>query len=146
MLDLKLRTKVTIVMILVTSIVIVVNAAVLSLDFTKRYTVALQSEAKAHVSGIAREILNTLSYGISINAIDGLEGKCSEIVNDNSNIGYAMVVDSKGQILYHSSASEMGKKRDAKWLEGTSRKIEGKYVVQESITLFILCHRIMLHI
>ena len=87
MLDLKLRTKVTIVMILVTSIVIVLNAAVLSLDFTKRYTIALQSEAKAHASGMAREMLNTLSYGISINAIDGLDGKCSEIVNDNSNIG-----------------------------------------------------------
>ena len=131
MLDLRLRTKVTIVMILVTSIVIIINAGILSLDFTKRYTVALQSEAKAHASGLVREMLNTLSYGISIDAIEGLDGKCSEIVSDNPNIGYAMVVDSKGQILYHSSASERGKKRSDRWLEDASKKIEGKFFAQE---------------
>lgn len=130
MFDLRLRTRVTVIMILVTSLVIIINASVLSLDFTKRYTVALQSEAKVHASVLSRDIQNTLSYGISIAAIDGLQKKCLEIVTDNPNIGYVMLVDSKGQILYHSHSQEIGKKRGVKWLAGANNKGGEKYFLK----------------
>lgn len=130
MLDLRLRTKVTIVMILVTSLVIVINAGILSLDFTKRYTIALQSEAKAHASGFVREILNTLASGKAINDIEGLDDKCSQVVSDNVNIGYAMVMDAEGQILYHSNSSKEARDSAAKWLDGINNSSEEKYVVK----------------
>ncbi len=132
MFGLKLRTQITIVMVLVVTVVIFANNVVLSVDFTKRYTVALQSEARVHADGLAREIAKTLALGVSIDAVKGLEIKCSEIVNEYSNIGYAIVTGKEGKILYHNNGSETGKKREADWLGEVKKGSSKKHVVQKT--------------
>lgn len=132
MLDVRLRTRVSLMMVLITSIVIVSFALVLSLDFTKRYTVALQSEGKAHASSLLREMLNTLSYGIALNSIKGMDAKCAQVVSDNPNIGYVMFTDSKGKIIYHNSLSEKGTERSAIWLDGLVQEGDSKFIIQKS--------------
>ncbi|MDH3972792.1 MAG: methyl-accepting chemotaxis protein [Deltaproteobacteria bacterium] len=135
MLDVRLRTRVSLMMILVTSIVIILFALILGFDFTKRYTVALQSEGKAHASSLLREVINEISYGMAFYSIEAMNAKCSEIESDNRNIGYAMITDLKGKIIYHSSATEKGKGRPPVWLEGLIQEGEDKFVVQKSTYL-----------
>ena len=133
MFNFKLRNKITAFMILLMAMVILVNTGILAWDFTKRYTAALQLEAAVIAKNLRNEIIKLNSLGVAFDSIEGLSGKCLDIVKHYPNIGYASVTNDKGVILYHSSKEEVGKKRDSRWIEALERAAEDDKRVEKSL-------------
>src|SRR4030043_61148 len=85
-----------------------INSAVLTYISYDRYKQAVLSKATSVGNAMVKEIGKVIALGLSIENIEGLNEKLKGMTEDTT-IGYSMLLDMKGKILFHSDEREAGK-------------------------------------
>ncbi|MCF8053471.1 MAG: PAS domain S-box protein [Desulfobacterales bacterium] len=73
--------------------------------FSHVYSKALQSKSTLIGGFLASQLNRLLALGIPLDELVGFESQCREIVENQEEISYAMVVDPDGVVLFHSDPS-----------------------------------------
>lgn len=115
MFALKLKTQITLVMVVVMSIIVIVLSAILGSSFSRNYNELFRAKGLVIVKLLKNEITKASSKGLSLSSMTGLNEMCKEIVKNYEDIGYALVTDDKGKILYHNVEAEIANNRDSRW-------------------------------
>jgi len=108
-----------------------INSAVLTYISYDRYKQAVLSEATSVGNAMMKEIDKVIVLGLSIENIEGLNERLKSVTEDTTTItiGYAMILDMKGRILFHSDEKDVGKRyKDPVTLEALA---SNKTLVQE---------------
>jgi methyl-accepting chemotaxis protein len=58
--------------------------------------------------GFRGDLDKVLSLGVPLHTIDGLDAKLSELTQRDSSIGYAMIIDASGRVLFHHDGDLKG--------------------------------------
>ena len=85
------------------------NTLVLVRYFSVQYRDSLQQRAVVRGDGFVKVIQNIISLGITIDQLEGMNEQAKQMVEQDPDLGYALVTDPKGKILYHSDPREVGK-------------------------------------
>jgi PAS domain S-box-containing protein len=85
-----------------------INSAILTYISYDRYKQTVLSKATSVGDAMVREIDKVLALGLSIEDIEGLSESLKNVTADTT-IGYAMILDMKGRILFHSDEKDVGK-------------------------------------
>lgn len=104
-----LRNKSILGMVIILFLVLGINTAVLMKGVTDRYKSALFVKTTVLGDGIKRDISKTLDLGLPLEGLSGVNEKLKRLVEENKGIGYSMIVDNKGKILFHSDENMVGK-------------------------------------
>ncbi|MBI5025713.1 MAG: HAMP domain-containing protein [Nitrospirae bacterium] len=104
-----LRNKSILVMTLILISVLGVNTAVLIKGVTDRYKTALLNKTTVIGEEIKRDVSRPVEVGVPIEILTGLNEKLKRLSDENKDIGYSMIVDSKGKVLFHNNADMVGK-------------------------------------
>jgi methyl-accepting chemotaxis protein len=90
-------------------IILAINTAVLTYIASNKYEHAILSKTTAKGEGMQRELGKVLSLGVAIDTLDGVNEKMKDLVTGDKAIGYSMVTDTKGKVLYHNEPESAGK-------------------------------------
>ncbi|TAN38054.1 MAG: HAMP domain-containing protein [Nitrospirae bacterium] len=90
-------------------IILAINTAVLTYIASHKYEGAILSKTTAIGDGMQRELAKVLSLGVPIESMDGVNEKMKDLITRDKAIGYAMVVDITGRVLYHQDPNSTGK-------------------------------------
>jgi len=85
------------------------NTFVLLHYFSSHYREALQQKTIATGRSFVQMLQNSLALGLSLQQIEGISEQAKKIVAQNSDIGYVLVADREGRILYHNDPGQIGK-------------------------------------
>jgi two-component system NtrC family sensor kinase len=85
------------------------NTFVLTYIATKRYERAILAEATAKGEGMQREFNKVLNLGVTLKSFEGVNERLKEFFSREETVGYAMVMDLTGKILFHNEQSTIGK-------------------------------------
>ncbi len=88
---------------------IAINTIVLTVVATEKYKNAIFSKTEAVGEGMQRDLGKVLSLGVPIESLEGVNEKMKEFVSRDKAIGYAMVMDQAGKILFHNDPASTGK-------------------------------------
>ncbi|MCF8081037.1 MAG: PAS domain S-box protein [Desulfobacterales bacterium] len=110
----KIVLIVTAILLLTTLAGVWVSGAI----FSHVYSKALQSKTSLIGGFLASQVNRLLALGIPLDELVGFEVQCREVVENHEEISYAMVVDPKGRILFHSDPSRHGTVVSAERLKG----------------------------
>jgi len=112
-LELNLQKKAVLMIAGILFFTIAINTVVLTLVGTEKYKSAIFSKTEAVGEGMQRDLGKVLGLGVPIESMEGVSEKMKEFVSRDKAIGYAMVMDTGGKILFHSDEASIGKvKRD----------------------------------
>jgi len=104
-----LRMRVLVIVTLVLLGVISASTAALTYGFTSLYTKALLGKSFAIGDSFRGGLQDSLSLGLPLESLSGVSERCVQLTKKNPNIGYCMVVDSTGKILFADNAAHIGK-------------------------------------
>jgi PAS domain S-box-containing protein len=99
-----IRKKVIFISIVVLFMALTATTVVSGLFFMKEYSSALKSRAFLVGSILKYQLERLLKYDIPLNELVGFDEQCKDIVKNYRAISYAIVVDAKGKILFHSNS------------------------------------------
>lgn len=85
-----------------------INTAVLTFVAYDKYKSAILSKTGAIAEGMQRELSKVLSLGVPVESLEGVNEKMKELISRDSAIAYAMVVDTKGKVLFHNNEGKVG--------------------------------------
>jgi len=94
-----------------------VNTAVLTYVASQKYRDAIISKPTYIGEGIQKECAHFLDMGVllwalpTIQAFDGMNAKLSDLVSRDKAIGYAMITNTEGKILFHNDSGQIGKEK-----------------------------------
>lgn len=74
--------------------------------FSARYSEALQSNAVAIGRTLQLQLERLLDLGIPLNELVGFDEQCEELRRKHEEVGYVLVLDREGRILFHSTAPD----------------------------------------
>jgi diguanylate cyclase (GGDEF)-like protein len=103
-----IRTKIILITVGIMSAAILAIIAANSYYFYDDYSQALQSRSLALGKSLKLQLDRLLQLGLAIDDIIGFDAQCQEIVNQYDGIRYAMVIDVKGRVLFHSNPAITG--------------------------------------
>jgi len=106
--SLKFRAMGVVAAILV--VVITALTAALTYGFTRSYTEAFMGSTRVTGEQFVEELSKSLSLGLALDSLGGVNEKCQQIVTANKKLGYCMVVDPTGKVLFSSDAAVVGAK------------------------------------
>ena len=89
-------------------IIIAVNTSVLTYIAYNKYKGAILSKTTVIGDGMLREISKIVSLGVPIESLEGLNEKLVELISRDDAIGFSMVMDTTGKVLFHSNADSIG--------------------------------------
>lgn len=90
------------------------NTAVLTFVASGKYKTAILSKSEAIGENLQREFAKLLTLGIPIESLEGANDKIKEMIVRAPAIGYGMIVDASGKVVFHSQEAQIGKElRDA---------------------------------
>jgi methyl-accepting chemotaxis protein len=89
--------------------IITINTAVLTLIASDKYRKAILSKTSAIGEGLQRDFSKVLGLGVAIESLEGINEKLKDVTAQDKAIGYAMVTDAAGKVLFHSDPSLAGK-------------------------------------
>lgn len=98
-----IRKKVILISVATLFLTLAVTTMASSIFFMREYSAALISRAFMVGSTLKYQLERLLKYDIPIDRLVGFDEQCQEIINNYSDISYAMVVDLKGKILFHNN-------------------------------------------
>lgn len=104
-----LRNKSIVVMVLILLVVLGSNTVVLIKGVTDRYRSALIVKTTILGKEIKTELSKAVDLGIPLETLIGVNERLKGLVDENKDIGYSMVVDGKGKILFHNDKTMIGK-------------------------------------
>lgn len=103
-----LRIKALLVVFITLLTVLGANTLFLSWGFISYQRNALENKTRMLGEHLREEVGRALNLGVPIESLDGVNGYCSEIVEDNKELGYCMLVNKEGRILYHNDRLRAG--------------------------------------
>jgi methyl-accepting chemotaxis protein len=112
------------------------NTIVLTIIASGKFRSAIHSKTEAIAEGVQRDIVKALNLGVPIEYIDGVNEKLQELLQRDKDIAYAMVLDGKGRVLFHSDISLVGK--DMKDSVTSNALSAGKPIVQHYASFYDL--------
>lgn len=116
-----LQKKAILIVSIILFFIIGINTAVLTFITYDKYKNAILSKTSAVGEGLQRELGKVLSLGVAVESLEGVNEKLAELVSRDKAIGYAMITDSGGKVLFHSDQSGVGKElRDSVSLNALS--------------------------
>jgi methyl-accepting chemotaxis protein len=86
-----------------------INTAVLTGIASRKYKSAMLAKSAAIGELMQKDLNKSVSLGIPIEALGGVSEKLAELVLRDRAMGYAMVMDLRGKVLYHTMPAETGK-------------------------------------
>jgi hypothetical protein len=89
--------------------IIAINTGVLTLVATEKYKKAILSKTEAVGEGLQRDLGKVLGLGVPIESLEGVNEKMQEFLARDKAIGYAMVLDKDGKVLFHNDTGQNGK-------------------------------------
>lgn len=93
---------------------IVINTAVLTtLAYTKNKR-AILAKTEAVGEAMQRELGKVLTLGVPLESIDGVNEKLKEIPKRYDTIGYSLIINGTGKVLFHNDDGEVGKEMNDK--------------------------------
>jgi methyl-accepting chemotaxis protein len=108
-LDLNLQKKAVLMIAGILFFTIAVNTVVLTVVGTDKFKNAIFSKTDSVGKGMQRDLGKVLGLGVPIESLEGVNEKMKEMVSRDKAIGYAMVMDAQGKILFHSEEVNVGK-------------------------------------
>jgi methyl-accepting chemotaxis protein len=106
------------------------NTFVLVRYFSIQHRDSLQQRAVVRADGFVKVIQNILNLGLTLDQLEGINEQAKKMVEQDPDLGYALVTDPQGKILYHSDPREVGK-----FLEGA---VKGASTTQEEVPVIRL--------
>ncbi|MBI5199730.1 MAG: HAMP domain-containing protein [Nitrospirae bacterium] len=100
--NMNLRNKAILLMVLILLSVLSINTIVLMKVVTGRYKNALLVKTTLIGKGIKSEISRPAEVGVPLGSLLGVNDMLRRLIEENKDIGYSMVVDSTGKILFHN--------------------------------------------
>ena len=86
-----------------------INAAVLTGVASTKYKTAMLAKSDAIGELMQKDLNKAIALGIPIETLEGVNEKLVELVSRDKAMGYAMVMDLKGRVLFHTQSAETGK-------------------------------------
>ncbi|MCG2722588.1 MAG: methyl-accepting chemotaxis protein [Thermodesulfovibrionales bacterium] len=105
---LNLQTRSVLLIAWILFFAISLNTAILTYIAHNRYKQTILSKVGSAGEAMKEEIAKVLSLGLSLENIEGLNEKMKRAVLD-STVDYAMILNMKGRILFHSDEGDVGK-------------------------------------
>lgn len=104
------------------------NTLVLVRYFSTQYRDSLQQRAAVRGDGFVKVIQNILNLGLTIDQLEGINEQARKMVEQDPDLGYALVTDRQGKILYHSDPREVGKVLESAVKEKSTTQEEGPVI------------------
>src|SRR4030065_500549 len=82
--------------------IIGINTAVLTIVAFNKYKLVILSKTTAIGESMQRELSKVLNLGVPLESFEGLNEKLAELISRDNAIGYAMVMNTTGKILFHN--------------------------------------------
>jgi methyl-accepting chemotaxis protein len=89
--------------------IISINTAVFSLIASEKYKNAILSKTSAIGEGLQRDLEKVLGLGVAVESLEGINEKLQDVAARDKAIGYAMITDAAGKVLFHSDPAIAGK-------------------------------------
>ena len=105
----KLKTKITLIIIIILSITTGANTCYSSILFVREYEKALKNEVFVIGESLKLQIDRLLALGIDFEDIMGFDTQCQEVTAKYKHIHYALVVDSNGIVLFTNDPFQQDK-------------------------------------
>ena len=109
LLTMNLQNKAIALLAAILFLILGLNTTVLTAVASKKYKQAMLSKSSAIGEGMQKDLGKAVSLGIPVGSLEGVSEKLAEMVSRDKAIGYAMVTDVNGKILFHSKIDEVGK-------------------------------------
>ena len=103
------RAKIVLIAVAILSLTVGATTLTSSYVFTTEYSKNLRSEVMILAQTLNLQLERLLQLELPLEDLVGFEEQCTELVNKNVDLSYAMVVDLEGKILFHSESSQQGK-------------------------------------
>ena len=103
-----IRGKIILISLFGLLITIGINTVVISLMFNSKYADVCRAESFVVGGVLVSQLDRILRLRIPVDQILGFDEQCRELVKKYDYLSYAMVVDPKGQVLFHSDATKHG--------------------------------------
>ena len=87
------------------------NTVVLTGVASKKYKQAMLAKSSAIGEGMQKDLGKAVNLGIPIESLEGVNEKLAELISRDKGIGYAMVMDMQGKILFHNKPDQAGKEQ-----------------------------------
>lgn len=89
--------------------VIAINTSVLTYTAYNKYKAAMLSKTEAIGEGLQKDLGKVLGLGVPIGSLEGINEKLKELISRDKALGYSMIINSTGTILFHSDERAIGK-------------------------------------
>jgi signal transduction histidine kinase len=126
--NLSIRAKVILITVAILFFAIGANTLTSNYVFTRDYSDALQTKTFVIGQSLNLQLDRILRLGIQIEDLIGFEKQCQDVVNKYEEISYAMVLDTRGEILFHNDPSQHGEiltdSTSLKTLESTEKIVQ----------------------
>ncbi len=99
-----IRKKVILISVAILFLALAATTAVSSVFFLREYSASLKSRAFLVGSILKYQLEKLLKYDIPLHDLVGFDEQCQEIINNYSEIAYALVIDLHGNILFHNNS------------------------------------------
>jgi methyl-accepting chemotaxis protein/tetrahydromethanopterin S-methyltransferase subunit F len=100
--SLKLKTRAALVTASILLLVMMANTIVNIYVASSRYREALIGRTTALAEGVRKDINKALGFGLPLSALDGMGDKLRSLVEEDTDLSGAMVMDAQGRVLYAS--------------------------------------------
>ncbi len=100
-----LSSKISFILLLILLLTVGINSWLTSQMFVKEYTEALKSEVLVIGESLKLQLDRLLGLEIPLEDIMGFDDQCQEITSKYPMIDYALIVNTKGSILFHNELS-----------------------------------------
>ncbi|HKL26609.1 MAG TPA: ATP-binding protein [Desulfuromonadales bacterium] len=100
---LSLQTRILLFTLVVLTLTIAGNTWFAVESFRKTYREAILRRGEALADGLATQVKGVLDLGLTLQEINGLSERCRELVEKDPEIGYCVVEDETGRVLFNSA-------------------------------------------
>ena len=119
-----LKKKISLITIAVVFTSLLASSVVNIISFRSSYTKALLVGSFGLAQNLNGMVSELLSLGLPLASLDGMDKKLQQVVEQNSHIKYAAIVDLQGHILFHSDAKLIGQSLQDQSLQATIANVK----------------------
>ncbi len=109
-LKLNLEKKAVLTVALVLFLTIGINTAVLTLVASGKYRSAILDKSSAIGDSLQSEMSKVLSFGLTLDSLEGMDEKLQDVIKNNSSVGYAIITDAAGVVVFDGRGERTGNK------------------------------------
>lgn len=104
-----LQKKSTVIVAGILFFVLAINTTVLTFVASSKYRKAILSKSTSIGESFQKDLAKVLDLGVPIESLEGVNEKLADLVSRDKAIGYAMITNKEGKILFHNDSSKAGK-------------------------------------